>query len=101
MVKHVVLWKLDNSYSEQEKETILQELRSRIMALDNYITELLHLEVYLRDKSSPESYYDIILESVFNNPGDLETYQKHPEHQKVVNFAKTIKLQRAAIDFTF
>lgn len=101
MVKHVVLWKLDASYSEKEKEMILQEFRSRILALENYITELVHLAVYLRDKSTPESNYDIMLESVFNKVEDLETYQNHPEHQKVVRYVKSLHVQRAAIDFTF
>lgn len=101
MIKHIVLWRLDASYSEEEKSDIMHEFRNRLAQLDKKITELLHLEVYFRDKTTSETNYDIILDSVFNSVEDLNTYQNHPEHLKVVAYGKTLKLQRAAIDFSF
>ena len=101
MVKHIVLWKLHESYSEKEKQSILQEFRRRLEKLDKTITVLLHLVVYLRDPQTAETNYDIMLDTVFNSLADLQEYQEHPDHQKVVSYVKGLKLHRAAIDFSF
>lgn len=101
MIKHIVLWKLDDSYSEKEKQAILQDLRARLIDLDRTITLIQHLEVYLKDPSAPDTNYDIMLDTVFNSFSDLKLYKDHPDHQKVIAFIKGLKLQRAAIDFTF
>jgi hypothetical protein len=101
MIRHIVLWKLDDSYSEKEKKKILDDFRSRLLALDQKITVLLHIEVYLKDKSAQATNYDIMLDTVLNSMADLETYQAHPDHQKVGAYVRTLKAQRAAIDFTF
>lgn len=101
MVKHVVLWKLDNSYSESEKVELLSELRNRLLDLENKIEELLHIEVYLNDKAAISANYDIVLDTVFNNFDALSKYQTHPEHVKVGGFLKKLKLQRSAIDYSF
>ncbi|MBN1950137.1 MAG: Dabb family protein [Bacteroidales bacterium] len=101
MIKHVVLWKLDGSYPEKEKKSILKEMRSRLMALDRSITLIQHLEVYLNDQDASETNFDIMLDTVFNSLQDLETYQVHPDHLKVGEYLKGLKLQRSAIDFTF
>jgi hypothetical protein len=101
MVKHIVLWKLHESYSEKEKQAILREFMTRLLKLDKTITVLLHLEVYLRDQETADSNYDIMLDTVFHSLADLQEYQEHPDHQKVVSYIKGLKLHRAAIDFTF
>lgn len=101
MIKHVVLWKLDDSYPVAEKKSILKDMRARLLGLDRSITLIRHLEVYLNDPSTPESNYDIMLDSVFNSFDDLNAYAVHPDHIKVAEFIKSLKLQRSAIDFTF
>jgi hypothetical protein len=101
MIKHIVLWKLDASYSDLEKEEIRNEFRQKLVGLKDQIQVLLNLEVYLNSDKASGSNFDILLETIFNSFDDLNTYQLHPSHIKVVEYVKTLKLQRAAIDFQF
>jgi hypothetical protein len=101
MIKHIVLWKLDESYAPAEKDAIRIAIRKKLLDLENEIGELMHIEVYLNDQESSQENYDILLDAIFNSMDDLAKYQEHPSHQKVVNYIRTLKLQRAAIDYSF
>ena len=101
MIKHIVLWKLDESYKPAEKEAIKIALRKKLFDLKEEISELLHIEVYLNGPDTPVNNFDIMLDTVFNSMEELAAYQSHPSHQKVVNYVKSLKLQRAAIDYGF
>jgi hypothetical protein len=100
MIKHVVLWKFDAVYSDNEKEKIRNEFRSKLYQLKNDVPELLHIEVYYNSEKASALNYDIMLDTVFDTYDDLIAYQIHPAHVSVAEYVRTIKLQRAAIDFT-
>ena len=99
MIRHIVLFKLDKSYSDEEKLKFIKEIHVQLMALNTTIDELKTINVYANSKKASQENYDIMLDTTFDNFKDMEKYQKHPEHQKVVSFMKTLKLQRAGIDF--
>jgi hypothetical protein len=101
MIKHIVLWKIDASYSNSERETIKNEFRQRLFGLKEQIPVILNLEVYLNSELATGSNYDLMLDTVFNSIEDLNTYLLHPAHIKVVEYVKSLPLQRAAIDFQF
>lgn len=101
MIKHIVLWKLDESYNSAEKEAIKNALRKKLFDLQDDISELLHIEVYLNSPEALAKNYDIMLDTVFNSVEDMEAYQAHPSHQNVVKYVQSLKLQRAAIDYSF
>ena len=56
---------------------------------------------YVNDSEAPSVNYDIMLDTIFNSMNDLEEYQRHPAHMRVVEYIKSLKLQRAAIDYNF
>lgn len=101
MIRHIVLWKLDNSYSTQEKNEIKKQLKDKLTHLTKVINELVTLEVCFNSEKAAESNYDIMLDSTFKSMDDLKIYQEHPEHVKVGSFIKSLKVQRSAIDFEF
>jgi hypothetical protein len=101
MIKHIVLWKLDDGYSFTEKDNILKTFTEKLMGLSGKIDELKSLAVHLNSKEAASANYDILLETTFNSFVDLDAYQVHPEHQKVVEYVKSLKRQRACIDFEF
>jgi hypothetical protein len=102
MIKHIVLWKLDASYSETEKSDVLNVFKAKLLALNAIIPQLKSsLSVGFNSKDAPEANYDIALESTFDTIKDLDAYQIHPEHLKVVEFVKSLKRERACIDFEF
>ena len=100
MINHVVLFKLKDYSSAEEKSEALNQFESKLLALKNFIPELKHIEVgkhYLIDSSS----YDLSLITHFNSIEDLDVYRVHPEHLKVVEFVKEITVDRAAVDYEF
>lgn len=101
MIKHIVLWKLDDSYAPAEKDAIKIALRRKLLDLKEDISEILQIEVYIKSPEAPPKHYDLLLDTIFNSMEDLATYQSHPSHQKVVKYIQTLKLQRAAIDYSF
>jgi len=100
MIKHVVLFKLKEFDTQEEKQLILDEFKSKLLALKNKIDELKFIEVGLHhDINSP--LFDLCLISHFESVEALERYRVHPEHKKVTEFVNTIKSNRAAVDFEF
>lgn len=53
----------------------------------------------IQRKSRRKNEYDAILISEFESMEDLETYKNHPEHIKVSNLCKSIRIDRQAIDY--
>jgi len=101
MIHHIVLWKLDDSYSSNEKTKILKQLNDKLLNLLNYIVELRSLEVNINSEKAAANNFEILLVSKFDTLEDLKKYQVHPEHLKVVEYIKTLKLKKAAIDYEF
>ena len=60
--------------------------------------EISSLEVGTNINNSPASC-DIALISKFGNIQQLELYQKHPAHQKVVGFIKNTCHERFVVDY--
>lgn len=101
MIKHIVLWKLDDSYAKAEKDAIKIALRKKLLDLKEEINELIHIEVYENNPEASEKNYDILLDTTFNSMEELVAYQEHLSHQKVVKYIKSLKAQRAGIDYSF
>jgi hypothetical protein len=101
MVRHTVLWKLDSSYSGEEKKEIQKQLEDKLTHLIGVIDQLSFLEVSFNSDQAVESNFDIMLDSAFESFEDLKIYQEHPEHVKVGSYIKSLKVQRAAIDFEY
>lgn len=99
MIRHIVMFKLDKGYTDEEKLKLLKEIHVQLMALKTLVEELKSINVYTNSKKASQDNYDLMLDTTFDNFKDLDKYQKHPDHQKVVSFMKSLKLQRSAIDF--
>lgn len=101
MVRHIVMWKLDESYTNEEKSNFITEFSSKLLSLDGKISELKAISVNSNSPDAPAANYDLVLDTTFNNIDDLKAYAVHPEHVKVVEFAKQFKLQRSCVDYDF
>ena len=101
MVKHIVIWKLDESYMQEEKENIKNTIREKLLALSGKIDVIKSLSVQFNSKEASTGNFDIMLDTTFSSFADLNTYQVHPEHLKVGEYVKSVKPQRACIDFEF
>lgn len=93
MIRHIVMWKFRPG-TEAEQDQFLTGLQ----ALQGVIPQLVRSEVA---RSAGSGNYDAVLVSEFRNLEDLETYKKDPRHQAVSALCKSIREDRAAVDYEF
>jgi len=98
MLKHVVLFKLMEQAERADKDQNARRLKAEIEALVGKIPQIIKMEVGINTVPS-EAAYDIALYSEFSDKGDLEIYQKHPEHMKVVDLVKKVAAGRVVVDY--
>jgi len=100
MISHVVLFKLKEYNSEQEKAAVITKIKKGLLGLKDKIAELKYIEVgpnYQLDAKS----FDICLITHFISIADMETYAIHPEHLKILAIIRENMADRAAVDFEF
>lgn len=96
MIKHIVFWNIAGEESVKAKnieilKSMLEELRDKIAVIKDF-------EVGL-DFNRADTAFDVALYSSFGSKEDLDTYQVHPEHLKVVEFVKSVATKRAVVDY--
>lgn len=100
MINHVVLFKLKEFGSDEEKAEVLNQFENKLLELKNHIAELKYIEVG-KNYQLQSGSYDLCLISHFETIADLDRYRVHPEHKKVIDFVNEIAFNRAAVDFEF
>jgi hypothetical protein len=98
MIKHIVVFKLKESAEGASKAENVQRLKSKLEALDEIIDEIKFFEVGINFANS-NSTCDLVLCSEFETLEDLYSYQKHPEHLKVVDFVGKACENRIVVDY--
>lgn len=98
MIKHIVMWRLKDFANGVNKEENAKKLKSHLESLKSKIKEIKHIEVGINITIS-EAASDVVLYSEFDSMDDLEAYQRHPEHMKVVDFVNEIRLERRVVDY--
>lgn len=99
MVKHIVLFKLKNMDSQEEKLIIMNAFKSAIEALPSKISVIRKIEVGLN--MNPAEAYDIALNSEFDTLEDVNFYSKHPDHVAAAGILADVKEGRACVDYEF
>lgn len=99
MVKHIVLFKLKESLSQDEKMTSIFAFKSAIEALPSCIPFI--RKVFVGYNINASEKWDICLESEFDTLEDVKAYSVHPEHVKAAGILKDVKADRACVDYEF
>ena len=99
MIKHLVLWKMkpvaDNRTGKENAEILAQ----RLNALKNEIPFAVAIEAGVNFNDTAAAY-DVGLHSAFKTKEDLDAYQNHPVHLKIVEWIKSgITEARVVTDF--
>ena len=97
MVKHMIIWRLKDEYSDMEKAEHAARIKSELEALDGVIDGLVSIAVYNAPLSSSSG--DIMLDSTFESVDALAGYQVHPAHVKAATFVRSVVEQRLCMDF--
>lgn len=97
MVKHIILWKLKESFTEEEKSAARAEAKRRLEALNGQIDGLISLKV-VTDRL-PSSNADMMLDSEFETPEALAGYQVNPKHVEAATYVRSVVEARLCLDF--
>ena len=100
MVKHVVMWKFKEIGERNTKEQNLDLACEKLSSLQGLVPQIKSLSVG-KNKGDAANNYDLVLIVDFDNRKDLAAYLEHPEHQKVANFIKKVKIGKVAVDYEF
>lgn len=98
MVKHVILWKLDDKYSDSQKQKIKKNIKINLEGLKGKIEGLSEIKVNIEGLST--STADLMLDSTFENEESLKNYSKNPFHVEVADtYVRPYTVQRSCLDF--
>ena len=101
MIKHVIMWKLKDEAMGRTKLENAKIIKEKLEALVGVIDEIKALEVGININDGDEVVYDACLISEFDDLDALNRYKVHPEHQKVSEFVKEVRVARTSIDYEF
>ena len=93
MIKHIVMFKLNEKTPDN-----LKALVSALNGMEGQIETLRFLEVGEDFKGSDRSF-DLVLTTHFESTQGLETYAEHKVHQPVIQLARSLCSQIAAVDY--
>lgn len=99
MVKHIILWKINEKFSNEEKENIKKNAKEALEALMGKIDGLTDIKVQI--SSLPSSNADMMLDSSFENDESLKKYQVNPLHTVAADtFVRPFTSERLCLDFS-
>ena len=99
MVKHIILWTLNPSLSEEEKRVVKSGIKSGLEGLVGKVPGLLDVKVHI-DGRLASSNTDVMLDSTLESEAALKAYATHPEHVAVADGkVRPYTVQRSCLDF--
>lgn len=98
MVKHIVMWTLEDGAQGMKKKDIALKIKADLEALIPVIKEIKTLEVGINFLESPAAW-DLVLNSTFATREALNVYQNHPDHVKLKDFILAVTGKRAVVDY--
>ena len=99
MVKHIILWRLKEDLTAEEKETVKQSIKAGLEGLAGRIPGLKDIRVNV-DGRLDSSNADVMLDSTFCDEAALKAYAVHPEHVAVADGkVRPYTCQRVCLDY--
>lgn len=84
MVKHIILWRLREDLTAEEKARVKQDIKAGLEGLTGRIPGLLDIKVNV-DGRLDSSNADVMLDSTLVDEAALRAYAVHPEHVAVAD----------------
>lgn len=101
MVRHVILWKLNDELSTEQKQTVKADVKAGLEGLVGKVPGLVEVKVII-DGRLDSSNCDIMLDSVLENEEALKGYAVHPEHVAVANGkVRPYTVVRTCLDYEY
>ena len=83
MVKHIILWKLKDELTKEEKEQVKAGIKEGLEGLAGQIPGLLDIKV--RTECLESSNVDVMLDTTFEDEASLKGYSVHLKHVAVAD----------------
>lgn len=83
MVKHIILWTLKDSLTEEEKKDVKAGIKEGLEGLAGQIPGL--VDIHVITEGLPSSNADVMLDSTFADEASLKGYAVHPKHVAVAD----------------
>ena len=100
MVKHIILWNLKDSLSEEEKIQIKKAIKEGLESLQGVVPGLTDIKVQIDGRLS-SSNADLMLECTLESEEALKGYAVHPAHVAIANSrVRPFTAIRSCLDFT-
>lgn len=98
MIKHIILWTLKETLSEEEKKQVKAGIKEGLEGLEGRIPGMLSIRVQTERLDSSNA--DLMLDSSFESPEALKGYSVHPAHVKVAEEkVRPYTAVRSCLDF--
>ena len=94
MLVHIVMFK----FKEKNKKANIIQVKQMLENLMGAVPTLRSIDVGVNFIEADRAM-DLSLIAVFESKGGLDAYDKHPEHQKVVTFIKSVVEYSKAVDY--
>lgn len=100
MVKHIILWTLKDSLSEEEKIQIKKSIKEGLESLKGVIPGLIDINVQI-DGRLASSNADLMLDCTLESEEALKGYAVNPAHVAIANSrVRPFTAIRSCLDFT-
>lgn len=99
MVKHIILWKLSDELSAEQKNSVKAGIKEGLEGLVGKVPGLIDVKVNV-DNVLASSNVDVMLDSTLESEEALKGYAVHPCHVEVADTkVRPYTVLRSCIDF--
>jgi hypothetical protein len=97
MVRHIVLFRLDEALSQDEKNKIFNEFKKNMEKLPSIIPTVRSLTV--GQNVNGKEKWDVCLNTTFDNLKDVQDYGVNPDHKAASAIIRANYVERACVDY--
>ena len=98
MVKHVILWTLDEKKTDAEKEEIKKNMKRELEGLVGKVPGLKEMQINIHPLVSSNA--DVMLDSLLESEEALKGYATHPAHVAVADtYVRPFTASRTCMDY--
>jgi len=98
MIKHIVVWRLNESAYGNGKQTKAWILKEKLLAMQGKVDALIIIEVGF-DFGNEKDSSDVVLYSEFGSKEALHQYQIHPDHEAIKVWLSEVRYERRVVDY--
>lgn len=100
MIRHIIMFKFTDVKNNVDRLEKAEKMKIAFSPLKSEIEIVQSYEFGINSRKTDYSY-DVIIISEYKTWKDLDTYIKHPEHQKAIILCKDITKEKAVVDYEF